>query len=252
MGYVMGIGGKGGTGKTTVAALLIKALLEMGKRPILAVDADPNSNLHESLGFETNTSIGTVLEEFMRGREKLPPGVPKESYLELKLSEVVVEGEGLDLLSMGRPEGPGCYCFPNLLLRRFVEMLLGNYPYIVIDNEAGMEHLSRRTTRKMSVMLITSDPTIKGVRTAGRLKRLAEEMELEIGRVYLVVDRVKERIEEEVEKEIKNEGLTLLGTIPEDELVLRFDMERRSLLELPPDSKAYKAMRELIGELGIP
>jgi len=252
MGYAIGVAGKGGTGKTTVAALIIKCLRERGKAPILAVDADPNANLPEAIGFSDEVSVGSVLEDFLRERERLSPGVLKESFLEVKLNDILQEGEGIDLLVMGRPEGPGCYCYPNLLLRRFMEMLWGNYPYIVVDNEAGMEHLSRRTTRRLDLMIVTSDPTIKGIRTAGKIRRLAEELELGIGRVVLVVDRACGELEMELREEIRREGLELAGVVPEDETVLKFDVQRRSLLELPEDSPAYRAVSEIVDRLQIP
>ncbi|HID11122.1 MAG TPA: carbon monoxide dehydrogenase, partial [Candidatus Latescibacteria bacterium] len=141
---IVAVSGKGGTGKTTIAALLVRKLMRMDG-PVLAVDADPNSNLGEQLGMEVGETIGDIREEVLE--EELPPGMTKDRYLELRIQETLTEGEGVDLLTMGRPEGPGCYCYVNHLLRGFLDRLSKNYRHIVVDNEAGMEHLSRRTTR---------------------------------------------------------------------------------------------------------
>jgi CO dehydrogenase maturation factor len=252
MSYTIGVAGKGGTGKTTIAALIVRYLKETGRVPILVVDADPNTNLPDSLGLEAETSVGAVLDEFLKRKIDLPPGMPKEAYLEVKLHDLLIEEKGMDLLIMGRPEGPGCYCYPNQLLRKFLDMLSDNYPYIVMDNEAGMEHLSRKTTRALDVMILVSDPTVKGIRSAGRLRRLAEELELNIKRIYLVINRVEGELNSALMDEVKREGLELLHIIPYDELILRYDIEYKPLLELPESSDAVIGVKKLMEKLNIP
>ncbi|HID56292.1 TPA: carbon monoxide dehydrogenase [Candidatus Poribacteria bacterium] len=251
MSFTIGVAGKGGTGKTTVAALIIRHLKKTGRTPILAVDADPNSNLGDSIGLPAETSIGTVLDEFLKSKLNLPQGMPKSAYLEVQLNRVIVESEEVDLVSMGRPEGPGCYCYPNELLRKFLDVLSGNYPYIVMDNEAGMEHLSRRTTRELDLLFLVSDPTVKGIRSAGRLKRLAEELDLNIKQIHLVVNRANGDLDLRLIEEMEKEGLELLQIIPEDELLPRYDLEYKPLLELPESSKAVKAIDELMSKVDL-
>src|SRR5512137_33583 len=161
MGMRIAVGGKGGVGKTTLAALIVRKLLAAGNTPILAVDADPNTNLPEAVGLPLKATVGSILAQFIDDKASLPPGMTKESYLQLKMHEAVSEGRGVDLVAMGRGEGPGCYCYPNLILRKFVEELSSNYPYVVIDNEAGMEHLSRRTSDRIDRMILVSDATLR-------------------------------------------------------------------------------------------
>ncbi|UCD85021.1 MAG: AAA family ATPase, partial [Deltaproteobacteria bacterium] len=189
MSTIIAVAGKGGSGKTTLASLIIRFLHRQGG-PILAVDADPNSNLGMSLGLTARRTIGQVQEEFMEEKLDIPPGLSKQAWLELKLHELVEESEGIDLIVMGRPDGPGCYCSVNVMLRDYLENLAENYKWTVVDNEAGMEHLSRRTTQKIDILLMVAEPTLKGLRTAARLKTLVGELKLHIGRQFLVVDRI--------------------------------------------------------------
>ena len=219
MGKVIAMAGKGGTGKTTLSALIIRYLQRKGLGPILAVDADPSSNLADALGLPVKQSLGTAREDFFETKGKLPPGMTKETYLEMKLHEILVESQGLDLLVMGRPEGPGCYCYANNILRRHLDMLVKNYPFVVMDNEAGMEHLSRRTTQGVDHLLFLSDYSIKGIRTVGqdpgadlRIKALGKEK-------HLVVDRAPEELDPGFSEEVEKQGLDLLGTVPVDHLI---------------------------------
>ncbi|MFA4028665.1 MAG: hypothetical protein GDYSWBUE_000690 [Candidatus Fervidibacterota bacterium] len=237
------IAGKGGTGKTTFAALLIKWLAENGKGPILAIDADPNSNLNEALGMEVNAYIADILS---RVRTAAPsPNMPKLRMIEYQLHEVITEGDKVDLLAMGGPEGPGCYCAANQMLRDFIERLRPSYAYLVMDNEAGMEHLSRRVAQDVDILFIMSDPTVKGIRSSGRIAALAKSLELSVRRVYLVLNRAGEDAVEALSDEIEKTRLELAGVIPEDELIIKYDIEGRPLVELPHDSLAYKAVREI-------
>jgi CO dehydrogenase maturation factor len=254
MGQVIAVAGKGGVGKTTFSALLIRELKRRNRGPILAVDADPNSNLADALGIKVDRSLGTVREEFFETKMKLPPGMTKETYLEMKLHESLVESPGLDLLEMGRPEGPGCYCYANNILRRHLDVLANNYPFVVMDNEAGMEHLSRRTTQGVDHLFFLSDYSLKGIRTVGRIRDLIVELKLRVRDKHLVVERAPGELAPgelapEFLAEIEKQGVNLLGAIPPDERILEYDLQGRPLLDLPEDSAAVKAIREMVGKV---
>lgn len=257
MTKLIAMAGKGGTGKTTFAALLIRGLLERGMGPVLAVDADPNATLPEALGIPTPTTIGMVREEFGALSGKLPAGMTKDVFFEMKLNEIVVEGKDLDLLVMGRPEGPGCYCYVNNLLRGAVERLSDNYPYVVVDNEAGLEHLSRRTTSRVDLMVVLSDHSIRGIRSAFRIMELAREMGLEIREHLVVVNRVPAsdpdgahgKVDEKVRREAEMLGLEISATIPGDPAVENADLERSGLLGLPPSATAARAVEKVLDQL---
>jgi CO dehydrogenase maturation factor len=243
--------GKGGVGKTIVAALLIKVLHEESGEVILAVDADPNSNLHEALGIQAGKSVGEIREEMLKLGDQLPPEQGRADYLEGLIESVIVEGDGFDLLTMGRPEGPGCYCYVNHLLRRILDKLTGRYKFVVIDAEAGLEHFSRRTTRDVDILLVVSDPTARGFLTAKRVKELVAELNTKFGRMYLVVNRVPEGLEDKVAEEASKVGIECIALIPEDELVAEFDLEGRPFIQLPKESKVYKAVAALAKKLPL-
>lgn len=232
------ITGKGGTGKTTFASLLVKCL-SGGTATILAVDADPNSNLDARLGMHVEQTIGDLREDLLK--ESFPAGVAKSELIEYQIRLALVEGEKFDLIAMGRPEGPGCYCYINNVLRDVLDRLSVNYDYVVIDNEAGMEHLSRRTTRDVDVLFIMSDVTVLGILTAGRIKKLSEDLSLVVGKKFLVLNEVKNAIPKIITDKIEQERLDLIGTIPTDEIVEQYALEGKSLAELPSDSAALKA-----------
>ena len=237
------ITGKGGTGKTTFAALLIKYLSAPPSCTILAVDADPNSNLNERLGLSVERTIGNLREDLLK--ESLPAGVPKNELIEYQIRLALVEGDAFDLIVMGRPEGPGCYCYVNSVLRDVIDRLSNNYDYVVIDNEAGMEHLSRRTTRDVDVLFIMSDATKLGIITASRIKKLSEDLDITIGKAYLVLNELRDDIPNSIKDQIAQEGLDLVGVIPTDNLIENYAVQGRSLLELPGDSAAFKAVMEI-------
>ncbi|MDH4140456.1 MAG: AAA family ATPase [Coriobacteriia bacterium] len=245
MAFTIALAGKGGTGKTTMAALIVRALRELGARSVLAVDADPNSTLHEALGVEVERSVGEITEEMMKSTQATPGGMSKDAWLELNVHRYVVETSEFDLLSMGRPEGPGCYCYANNLVRGCIDDLSRSYEYVVMDNEAGLEHLSRRTTRDVNALLIVSDPSVRGVRTAGRLNELADELDIGIDSRYIVVNRVDEPLDPMLARAIEECGLPLLGTVPPDEGIIRCDLEGLGLLDLPEDSPALVAARKM-------
>lgn len=241
--------GKGGTGKTTLSALVIRHLRKKGLKPILAVDADPSSNLVDALGLKVNKSLGTAREDFFETKGNLPPGMTKETYLEMKLHEILVESPGLDLLVMGRPEGPGCYCYANNILRRHLDLLIKNYPFVVMDNEAGMEHLSRRTTQGVDYLLFLSDYSLKGIRTVGKIRDLIDELKLSVKEKYLVVDRAPNGPDPVFSREVQTLGLPLLASIPEDAFVSEYEMKGRPLLELPDESPAVQVVGEMMEKM---
>ncbi len=209
MTVTIAVAGKGGTGKTTIAALVIRSLLERGLRPVLAIDADPASNLNTVLGLPLERTVGDIREDTSEKARsgQLEAGVAKADLLDYEINASLVEGEGVDLLAMGRPEGPGCYCAANTMLRTIVDRIAGSYECVVIDNEAGLEHLSRRTTRDVDVLLIVSDPTVRGLTTAGRIVELIGELKTKVGRHYLVVNRAPDGLAPELEEVIARYGL---------------------------------------------
>ncbi|MFC2060698.1 AAA family ATPase [Chloroflexota bacterium] len=170
MSFNIAVAGKGGNGKTSIASLIIRYLKRSGRGPILAIDADSNANLGESLGLEVQRTIGGMLGDFQKDKINIPPGMTKEVYLDYKLNEIVVEDKELDLLTMGRGEGQHCYCYPNVILKKFTDSLTDNYAYMVMDNEAGMEHLSRGITQNIDELIIVSNHTVKGIRTSPSFK----------------------------------------------------------------------------------
>ncbi|HLB27634.1 MAG TPA: AAA family ATPase, partial [Dehalococcoidales bacterium] len=174
MSYAIAVAGKGGTGKTSIASIIIRYLKKHSSGPILAIDADANANLGDGLGLKVNETIGSIIASFNQEKIKIPAGMTKEAYLEVRLNEVVVESQGLDLITMGRGEGPDCYCYPNSVLRKFADLMSENYAYVVMDNEAGLEHLSRRTTQNIDLLLIISDHSVKGIHTVARVRDLVK------------------------------------------------------------------------------
>lgn len=252
MAFTIAVAGKGGTGKTTISALIIKYLLEKKMTPILAVDADANSNLNEVLGVKVINSIGEVREEITKNVNSIPTGMSKDAYLELKIQEILVEASGFDLLAMGRPEGPGCYCYVNNILRRYMDILAKNYSYVVMDNEAGMEHLSRRTTYEVDHLLLISDTSPRAIRAAAKIRDLVKELELKVEETHLIINRVpKEGLSPILKEEIDKLNLNLLGTLPLDEQILEMDLKKRPILELPGGSFAFRAISGLIEKLNF-
>ncbi len=249
MSKTIAVAGKGGTGKTSITSLIIRYLLRSGHTPVLAVDADPNANLGDSLGLKVGRTVGSLIVSFNEDKINIPPGMTKESYLEFRMNDAIVESRGLDLLTMGRGEGPECYCYPNLMLRKFMATLIGNYAFVVMDNEAGMEHLSRRTTDKVDELLLVSDHTMKGVRTLARLRELVAEVKLVVKRESVVINFVPGQIDPLIEQEMARLGLKAAVTVPVDKAVRDSDMQFLSLLELPDTSPAVQAVDSLMNRL---
>jgi CO dehydrogenase maturation factor len=254
MAYVIALAGKGGTGKTSVAGLTVRYLMEKKKRPVLAVDADSNACLHEALGVEVHATIGHLREESLqtiRGGGERPGGMSMEQLFDYQVQQSVIEAKGFDLMVMGRPEGPGCYCAANNIIRKYTDKLSETYDYVVIDNEAGMEHLSRRTTHKVDLLLIVSDPTVRGIRTAKRIADLVKELSLDIEKYALVINRVSGDEGPGLKKFAEELGLDVGGLVPQDSLVFANDLQGKAIIGLPKDSEAVKAVYALLDRFEI-
>ncbi|NLZ51802.1 MAG: AAA family ATPase [Thermoanaerobacteraceae bacterium] len=254
MAYTVAVAGKGGTGKTTLAGFLIDYLVEQNLKPVLAVDADPNANLNEVLGEDIEITLGDIREDVsIRNRDgNLPGGMSKTDYISYKLQQAVIEGKGFDLLVMGRPEGAGCYCFANGILREATDRLSDNYKLVVIDNEAGLEHLSRRTTKTVDMMFAVSECSKRGIQAAARVKQLIEELKLDVKELYLIVNRVPdEGLSDDLKETIESYGLKLAGTVPMDMKVFEYDNKGIPLVQLPKDCDAVKSTRQIFDKILI-
>ncbi|GAB4528772.1 MAG: AAA family ATPase [Anaerolineae bacterium] len=257
MPITIAVAGKGGTGKTTVTALIIDHLARLGVGDILAVDADPSTNLNLALGVELEDTVGgereALLEDIQTGRYNL--GLEKRQYFELKIREALVEADAFDLIAMGRPEGPGCYCAPNHILRQSIDAISGGYDFVVIDNEAGLEHISRRTTRDVDLLLVVSDPTVRGLIAARRVFDLVDELDTRIGQAHLLINRVpvdeagEPQLASELAARVEELGLPLLGLLPQDDLVSELDASGKPLVDLPDDSRLRRQLVSLIGRV---
>jgi len=246
MAFTIALAGKGGTGKTTVAGMLVKYMLQRGKTPVLAVDADCNANLNEVLGVAVPDTLGNAREDMKKG--KVPDGMTKDVFISMRMEEAIVERDGFDLIVMGQPEGAGCYCAANSLLTNFLERLSDNYPFIVMDNEAGMELISRLTTKNVDVLLIVSDTSRRGLQAALRIDKLARELNIGVAKSYLVLNQAKAAPSQAVMDIIAAaDGPELLGTIPEDETIYEYDLNGRPTIEMPEDSPSVRAAFDLFG-----
>jgi len=246
MTYSIALAGKGGTGKTTIAGWLVRYLIEHGMRPVLAVDADANANLNEVLGLEVEETLGQAREEMKKG---VATGMTKDVFMEMKLEQSLVEAEGLDLVVMGRPEGAGCYCAANTLLTQYLDRLVKNYPYVVIDNEAGMEHLSRLTTNNVDLLIIISDASRRGILSAGRIQELTRDLRLNIEERRFIINMGKENQFEKLYKIAEEYGLELTGVIPEDEEITDFDLQGRPTIQLADTNPALKKAFEIFDKI---
>jgi CO dehydrogenase maturation factor len=247
MAEVIALAGKGGTGKTTIAGLVVRSLMSVGASPVLAVDADPNACFDVALGLFPDKAISDVLHA-SRGLREVSETTPKQTYLEYELENCLAEGKGVDLIEMGRPEGAACYCSANNLLRNYMDRLMGAYRTVVTDNEAGMEHLSRRTTREVDLLLIVSDASQVGIRAAARIRDLVAELKLPVRRIALIVNRA-DALPESVQAAISAAGLEFAGLVPNDPLVPEFELAGRPLLGLPDDAPSVGAVDRVLGAL---
>ncbi|QNM05874.1 ATP-binding protein [Qiania dongpingensis] len=255
MAYTIAVAGKGGVGKTTLCGLLIQYLCEKEKGPILAVDADANSNLNEVLGVEVESTLGDIREEIARAEmmdpSPIPAGMSKQDYAAFRFNSALVEEDDYDLLVMGRTQGSGCYCYVNGLLTAQVARLSSQYEYIVVDNEAGMEHISRGILPHVDAVILVSDCSRRGIQAVGRIAELVKECKLNPGAMGLIVNRAPEgSLNEGIREEIGNQGLNLIGVVPHSEAVYEFDCEGRpTAVNLPQDSPVRKALIEAVEKL---
>ncbi|MGI1658881.1 MAG: AAA family ATPase [Desulfitobacterium sp.] len=240
------VAGKGGVGKTTFTALLLRQMVkELRGKTILAVDADPNANLNEALGLEVTATISELLED-SKNPKAIPTGMPKDVFIEYKLQQSLIESTDIDLLVMGGPQGPGCYCYPNDLLRKYLETLGNNYDFVIVDTEAGLEHISRRTIPRIDLMFVISDSSARGIRSAGRVNDLINGLRSAVNEVFLVVTKTTEGSLDSLQKEIDKTGLRLIGDIPLDSMVVTHDLEGSPLYTLPDDSLAVQAVQKIL------
>ena len=235
MGFTIGLAGKGGTGKTTMAGLTVKYLAANGLKPILAVDADSNANLNEVLGMKFDATLSEAREEMKKGGL---PGMTKDILIEMRANEALVESDDFDLIVMGRPEGPGCYCAANTVLSNVLDKLMNNYPYMVIDNEAGMEHISRLTAKKLDVFYVVSDASRRGLTAAARIWNLVDELKVEVGAKYLILNQVRREVGPELQSVIEEENLNLAGVIPEDDQIYEWDQAGKPTSHIDTDNPA--------------
>lgn len=249
MSKIIALAGKGGVGKTTVASLVLRYLSKNNHTPVLAVDADPNSNLGETLGIDVVKTVGDIREDFMKDPQAVPSGMDKIVYIEMLMNQVLIEHNKFDLLVMGRQEGQGCYCMVNNILNRFTEELEKNYKFLLVDNEAGMEHLSRRTSGKVDMLILVSDYALRGLRAVGRIHEMLDSLKLSVSNVGLVVNRAPAQLGKAFLDEAERIGVQILSTLPNDDTLLEFDMEKKSLLDLPDDSPAVLAVDSLMNKV---
>ena len=253
MGKVIAITGKGGTGKTAVTAMLIRHLVKnSGKKyRMLVIDADADANLADALGVSAEKTIGDMREFMQQSRYSTPPDTDKQALFESKLFEILLEEDGFDLLVMGKPEGSGCYCFVNNLLRGIMDKTTANYDLVIIDTPAGLEHFSRKTIPDLDDLIVVTDESRRGLTTGERIRDLAGEIELKYKNLYVVVNKVTAGRKEKVLENASSLGLKVIGTIPYDESLAKFDLVGDPLMGLPDDSAAVMEMTQVAGALGL-
>ncbi len=252
--HTIAVAGKGGVGKTTTCGMIIDYLCNKKQGPVLVVDADANANLNEVLGVEVETSLGAIREEMAQAelRGTLPAGMTKADYADFKFSSAIIEEDDYDMLVMGRTQGKGCYCYVNGVLKSQVDKYAKNYSYIVMDNEAGLEHVARGTLPRVDTMLLISDCSRRGIQAAARVAEIVEEMELKPAKMGLIVNRAPGgQLDEGVKEEIAKHGLELLGVLPQDEGVYRCDCAGEPSAKLPASNPVKAAVKELMQTLGL-
>ena len=256
MTYNIAVAGKGGVGKTSLTGLLIDTLVKQKKDPILVVDADANCNLYEVLGSEEPETIGHIREVANmteKNGDSFPGGMTKAQFLQWQLSMILEEGDGYDMLVMGRSEGEGCYCFVNGILKQQVQKISDHFKYVITDNEAGMEHISRKLTKHVDTLILVSDCAKRSIQAVARIRDLAKEMNLSVGKIGLIVNKAPNgELSNGVKEEIEKYGLDLFGVVPSDELIYEYDSEGIPLVKLPADSKSRVALEKIIETLDLP
>lgn len=247
MGKVILISGKGGTGKSTLVSLLIRVMKENGRGSILAVDADANSNLAEFLGLKIEPTIADIVEEVKSNPDQIPAGMSKDMFIEYRIQTSVIEADGFDLLTMGAPEGPGCYCYVNNVLKNTLLKLIKEYDLIVIDNAAGLEHFSRRITQEADTLIVVSDASAAGLRAASRIVQLRKQLKIKVKKDFLIVNRANAD-DIDLEK-VNNLDLEYLGNVPEDDQILKASRNGGSLLEIDKESPAFVGLSKIEGKI---
>ncbi len=254
MPHTIAVAGKGGVGKTTTCGMIIDYLCKSGKGPLLVVDADANANLNEVLGVEMETSLGQIREEMAQAELKktIPAGMTKGDYAEMKFSQALIEDDDFDMLIMGRTQGEGCYCYVNSMLKRQMDKYVPNYKYVVMDNEAGLEHVARGTLPHVDTMLLISDCSRRGIQAVARIAEMIGEMDLKPGRVGLIVNRAPNgRLDDGIRQEIEKHGLNLLGVLPQDEAVYRCDCDGDPSAYLPESNPVKVALKGIMQSIGL-
>jgi len=260
MTTTIALAGKGGVGKTTIAGMVVKFIVEERKGAVLAIDADPSSNLNMVLGLDLEWTVGDIREDMLaQVKESLttggaamgsmPGGVSKHDYLDYQIRSSLAEGDQVDLIAMGRSEGPGCYCAVNHNLREVIDGMSKNYAYVLIDNEAGMEHLSRRTTRDVDHLLIVSDPTMRGIVAAERIADLRGELDIRVQNAYLIINRLQGEMPAPLKDKIDGMEIPLLGVVPADDLIADFEFSGRPLVEMGDTSQIYQAVKAMMEKM---
>ena len=254
MGFSIAVAGKGGTGKTSLCGLTIRYLTEKKHRAVLAVDADANANLNDVLGVNVHATVGALREtslDAVKSTAPRPGGMSMEQLFDYQIQQALLEAKGFDLLVMGRPEGAGCYCAANNIIRKYMDKLADSYSYTVMDNEAGLEHLSRRTTQDTDLLLIISDSSVRGIMTAGRIGELVKELRLNVKRSVLIVNRVQDGTGEDktLQQAIKQQDMEFAGFVPADNLIFEYDLNGKPLIQLPADSKALTCYFAMLDKL---
>ena len=252
--YTIAVAGKGGVGKTTVCGMLIDHLCKKNNGPVLVVDADANSNLNEVLGVEVETSLGQIREEMAQAELKgtIPAGMTKADYADFKFNTAIVEEDDFDMLVMGRTQGKGCYCYVNGVLKSQVDKYAKNYSYIVMDNEAGLEHVARGTLPHVDLMLLISDCSRRGVQAVARIAEMVDQMELNPGKMGLIINRAPEgKLDDGIREEIDKHGLTLFGVLPHDDAVYRCDCAGEPSAKLPETDPMKMALKGVMQSIGL-
>ena len=254
MPHTIAVAGKGGVGKTTTCGMLIDYLCKKGDGPVLVVDADANSNLNEVLGVEVETSLGAIREEMAHAEltGSIPKGMTKADYAEYKFNSALIEDDDFDMLVMGRTQGKGCYCYVNGMLQSQVAKYAGNYKYVVMDNEAGLEHVARGTLPHVDTMLLISDCSRRGIQAVARVAEMVKELKLNPGQMGLIVNRAPGGVlDAGIREEIEKHGLTLFGVLPHDDAVYRCDCDGEPSSKLPENDPMKSALKDIMRSLGL-
>lgn len=254
--HTIAVAGKGGVGKTTICGMMVEYLVKRRKKPILVVDADPNSNLNEVLGIDKIDTIGDIREDITQGEmmstNPVPPGMTKSDYAEMRFADAMTETDDFDMLVMGRSQGKGCYCFVNAILAQQVAKYANNYNFVLIDNEAGLEHVSRGLFPKINTLLLVSDSSRRGVQATARVAEIVAELKVDPDRMGLLINRAPGgELPSGIKEEIEKRGLSLLGVLPQDETIYEYDSDGKPSSKVPDDNAFKTKLFEIMDGLGL-